>query len=606
LAKHYANQFQSDSYGDALIGAELTYRDTEESPTEERYDARIRWQPARAVTFGGRIGVHREDYADDSKDRFRRNWNADVSIKRPGLPEVRNEHRQNRTSTGGQPDYTKTQDDWTARYRLGRFEAAYTNRRFWAEDLNPTDGSNRNVRRWEQSVRLDIASGESLSTTLRYERERDQKKEVRVDSEDAVVGFSDWRLANRAETTALDVGVRAGSWADISATLARRTLAQRASGGNALRTVLADVRVNLAPAKRSLDAGLRFSVDRRLSSRREEIFTNVVLVDGVPVQIRKGQGTHVKIDDYHYEEDPEEGDYIRIVRTVGDTPVTVAEGQLRVRLEPARWFREGGSIPQKALSALTLDGRWNVSEERDNADVGELLRFDDYRSTQTVSGQAVSNLLFRIEPTSRLSLEMESNGNDSLNRRLNNQSRWYAVDLRRVRLRWATTKRWTLEGSAERQLSNERLERISPTPGLISQMRRDERENSLGGRYQPTPHWNVGVKWLDEVEQAEQRAPSPTKAHTRTRGVEFQVTWLLPARGRAEASYRLVNGTLHGAALPLTLYRFYEGISHELRVRSDMRVRSFTDLTFRFNYRMLATQLEPTEHRADLELVAEL
>jgi hypothetical protein len=611
----YATQFESDSYGDALLGTGFARSDTGATPAEERYDARIRWQPVQDVTLGGRLGMSRTDYADDSRNRDQRDWNADIAVRHKGMPEVRNELRRNRTLTGGRPDYSKTQDDWRVAYRLWRIQTAYTNRRFLAEDLNVADGSNRNLRRWEQTFRFTLASGELLSASVRYERERDQNKETQVDVTNAVVGFSDWRLANRARTTALDLGVRTGSWGDITSTFARRTLAQLGQEGNALRTTLADVQMNVAPLRRAVSGGLRFSVDKRLSSRREEVFTNVVLVDGVPVQIQKGQGAYVKVDDYHYEEDAEEGDYIRIVRTVGDTPVTVAEGQFRFRLEPVRWFAETASIYTRALNTMTLDGRWNISEERDDADFGELLRLDNYRSERTVYGQVVSYVLLRVEPSSHLSVEMESNGNDSLNRRLNSQSRWTALDSHRARFRWAVTKRWTLEASAERRLSDERLERViaatdavtdGPDTALISLMHRDERESAVGVRYQPTPQWNVGAKWLDESERATENAQRSADAHTRTRGAEFQSAWLLPGRGRAEASYRLVDGTIRGAALPQTIYRFYEGFSHELRVRSDVRIRSFTDLTFRLNYRMLATRTEPTEHRADLELVAEL
>lgn len=561
LATRYETQFQNDAYGDALLGT--LQRDF--SQAEELYDTRFQWMPFRELAFAGRYGASRRGNLN------RRDWNASFLLRRKNLPQLRYERRY-----AVQPDYSKTQEEWNFTYQRGGFRTEYTNRRFLAE----ADDSDRDLHHFQQTFRVNLTASERFSAGFRYERERRQN----FDAPEAI-----WRMTQRAQTTAMELGMQFASWSHLTMTLARRTFADLVKEGNSLRTILADVQMNAAPFRRALDTGIRFSVDRRLSSRREEIFTNVIVVDGVPVVLRKGQGTHVKVDDLHYVEDPEEGDYIRVVRTVGDTPVTVVEGQVRCRFEPVRFF--------------LLDGRWNLSEERDAADLNELLRFNRYRSEQTVYGQRVSYLLMRFELKKEWVLELEANQNNSLNRRLNRQSRRETLDIRRAQIRGRLTKRFSLEANTERRWTQERLEQeLQP----LSQIRREERESTFGGRFQWNPQWFVSLKGFEERERAFESFPTFVRAYTSTQGSEIQWTWLAPQRGRAEIIYRIGYGRLQGGELPLTLYRFYEGIHQEFRVRSEVRIRSATDLTARMNYRMITARKRPTEHRLDLELVAEL
>lgn len=561
LATRYETQFQRDAYGEALLGT--LQKDSPQ--VEELYDARLQWTPLREIAFAGRFGVSRHD------DVLRHDWNSSVLLRRKNLPQLRYERRH-----ATRPDYAKTQEEWNLLYQQGKFQTAYTNRRFFAD----ADDPDRNLRHAQQTFRANLTIGERFSAGLRYEQERRQN----LDAPNAV-----WRTTQQAQTTAMELGMRFASWSRLTTTLARRTFADLVKGGSALRTILADVQMNAAPFRRALDTGIRFSVDRRLSSRREEIFTNVVVVEGVPVVLRKGQGTHVKVDALRYVEDPEEGDYIRVVRTIGDTPVTVVEGQVRCRFEPVRFF--------------TLDGRWNLSEERDAADLNELLRFDRYRSERTVYGQLVSYLLMRFEPKWGWVLELEANGNNALNRRLNRQSRRETLDVRRAQGRGRLTKRFSLEANTEWRLSREWLEQERQS---LSQIRREERESAFGGRFQWNPQGFVFLKGFDERERTFESLPTPLRAYTSTQGSEVQWTWLAPQRGRAEITYRVGYGRLQGSSLPLALYRFYEGFHQEVRVRSEVRIRSATDLTARVNYRMIAAKKRPTEHRLDVELVAEL
>ncbi|MDA1192169.1 MAG: hypothetical protein O3A46_10870, partial [Candidatus Poribacteria bacterium] len=404
----------------------------------------------------------------------------------------------------------------------------------------------------------------------------------------------------------------------------------RDTSAGSLTTNVADATTNLSPFNGALNVGMRYQLDKRLTSRREEIYTNVILSNGVPIQLKPGQGTHVRIDDFHYQEDPDEGDYVRVVRTVGDTPVAAVDAQFRARVEPSRFFvepqtrrpspdqpaaEEPKPLWRSVAEAVSGEALWNVTEEQENAALGDVLQLRNLRSNDTVYGQLRTQYRVNIEPSRFLRLDAEWNDGETLNRRLNSQSRTLETTTRRYRLQLMPTQRWTLEGEYRQNRSDELLESIplnasevppDPPPAVLSQLERDERDRSVGARYRVKEQFTVGGRFALETEDSVELLEEPVVASTEVRAVEALLTWQVFGKGRADLTYRLADGRRDGELSAVSGFRFYEGFSQELRARGDYRVQSFTDLTFRLNYRLLATQERPTEHRFDLELVAEL
>jgi hypothetical protein len=269
----------------------------------------------------------------------------------------------------------------------------------------------------------------------------------------------------------------------------------------------------------------------------------------------------------------------------------------------------------KVLAAFTGEVRWNVTEEQEDAALGDLVALKGLLSDGTVFGRQLVQYRLNANPARAVSADIERTERRTLNRRVNNLHRRFDSDMNRLRLRWAPGERWSFELSRELRSSEETL-RPGPSedpaqPDLsadafISDLTRDEQEQSVTARLRMGARFTAGLRLNREFETAEELTGAPTVGRTAVDAVEFLGSWLAVGRGRADVTYRLGNGSSEGELPALSGFRFYPGVSHEVTARADYRVRSFTDLIFRLNYRMLATRERPTEHRFDLELIAEL
>ncbi|MBM3215919.1 hypothetical protein FJZ36_13490 [Candidatus Poribacteria bacterium] len=619
LRSSYAARASEESYGDALLGVGLARAVGISPQTQERYAASAEWTPARGMGAKASGSWSEDDHAGDDPDERALNWSGQLRMDRPSLPKAIYTRRRSLVERGVDDDFTKDETTWAFEDRIGPLQATYTRERFAAADDTVSDGANRNLRRSRDAYRLAGVSSTRATASARWENERTEGRDPILAEQDVVIGFGDWRTTSEAQTLGIDSSVRPNDWLDFIGTLARRTFRQLGSDGSDLNAILADLQASATPWRRAVDVSARMRLDRRLSSRREEVYTNVILDDGVPVRIQPGQGMYVRIDDYHYDEDPERGDYIRIVRTVGDTPVTTGEGQIRVRLDPGsatlgRRKAEGttASTPRalSALAGVSFDSTLDMSEEHENASALDIVPWHDMNRASTVYGVRRHDVRVRWAPAPAFSADAERRLNRTVNRRLNSEDRSIRTESMRYRLRAAPWRRLTFEGTTDRMLSTERIEHVDAedlvNSRLVSDLWRDEREHAITTRFSLTPAWFVGIRGALETEKALESAGETEAAETRTRAAEALLNWLLPSKGRAEATFRLAHGSSVGAQLPLTRYRFYDGLSQEIRLRADYRAQSFTDLTFRLNYHMISARRQPTEHRLDLELVAEL
>jgi hypothetical protein len=613
----YTERFRDEGFGDALL--DTGFADSPQSlPAESRADVRASVAPARGVSLSATAGITDLDHADESPDSLRRNWGSDVWLRRSGLPRAGHTHRESDVRTANRQELRKSEDTWTLGYAWRLLDAEHTRRSFRSEDLDIADGANRNLRHRSEVYRLRVEPSEALSAGLRWEREDAETREPVLAAQGIPIGYGAWRPSSGAGTYALDFAYRLRPVADASLTLARRTVQRPGTNDADLTTNLANAQASWTPFRRAIDLDLRYQLDRRLTSRRVETFTNVVVVDGVPARLQPGQGTHVRIDDRHYEEDFDRGDYIRLLRTTADTPVAAAEAQVRVRVDPAAYRTPpqtsaralrgpSGAVWSRALAALWGEARWTLTEEQEDSSLQDLVLLRGLRQTKTVFGRGLSEYRLRVAPWRNLTLDADWTGRATLDRRLNSEERRLEGDALRLRLRGTLPRRWTAEATSEKRLS---VERFLPAGGVrqssSAHLRREERQDALTVRHQWSEQWNFGVRLVSERERARDLARSNRPAETDTAAAEALLTWSLPGRGRADAEYRIAWGDDRGEPLPITLYRFYPGLSHEATLRGDYRVRSFTDLTFRAAYRMIAAQRRSPEHRLNVELVAEL
>ena len=632
----YADSFADDGYGDAILGTGYASQSTTERPAQGVYEVEGALTPHKSLRASATAGLTTEDFVGAERDSERRNLGASVGWSPSRLPSVQGRSRDTRVTTAGRDDFRKTDDVVETAYTWRAVTGRYSYRRFASEDLDVADGANRNRRQYTGAYSVETNVGESATAAVRLEREDESAREPLFATEGLAVGFGPWEDTSRARTTALDVAARPVSWTDIRTTFARRRLERlREEDGEDVMSNVASFEATATPLRRALDVGARYALDKRLASRREEIYTNVVLIDDTAVQLKPGQGAFVQIDEFHFVEDPNEGEYVRIWRTVGDTPVTALEAQFRVRLDPSRFLAtpaatrrpaapaEGETqeaeppaarIETRVLSALTGEARWNVTEEQEDATVSDLVTLRSLLSDGTVFGRTLAQYRLGVSPSGSLSADLERTERRTLNRRINSLDRRLDSDMDRLRLRWSPGKRWSLEWSHERRASDETLRAtgqggaVPPpeSPALISSLSRDEREQSVTARLRLRTSFTAGVRLAREREVATEVAGEPTVGRTNVEAVEFLSTWLRLGRGRADVTYRLADGSSDGELPALSGYRFYPGLSHEIIARADYRVQSFTALTFRLNHRTLATQDRPVEHRLDLELIAEL
>ncbi|MBT3269898.1 hypothetical protein HN371_22315 [Candidatus Poribacteria bacterium] len=628
----YSDSFADDGYGDALLGTGYAAAEDAERPAEGSYEVEAALAPHTALSATATAGITTEGFVDDARDSENRNVGASVAWTPSALPSLRGRRRDTRVTTGGRGDFLKSDDTVETAYTWRSLTGRYSYRRFAAEDLDVADGANRNRRQNTQAYALETSLGAQASAALRLEREDESTREPVFATEDLAIGFGGWEGTSRARTTAVDVTTRPAPWADVTTTFARRQLERlRNADGEGVTSNIASLEAGITPLRRALDLGARYALDKRLASRREEIYTNVVLIDEAAVQLKPGQGAYVKIDEFHYVEDRDEGEYVRVIRTVGDTPVTALEGQFRARIDPSRLLAPasrtrpvGGeeaeapppeSAALKALAAFTCEVRWNVTEEQEDAALGDLVALRGLLSDGTVFGRQLVQYRLNANPARAVSADVERTERRTVNRRVNNLHRRFDSDMDRLRLRWAPGERWSFEWSRELRASAETL-RPGPSPdptqpgpttdAFISNLTRDEQEQAVTARLRIGAQFTAGLRLNRERETAEELAGTPTVGRTAVDAVEFLGSWLAVGRGRADVTYRLGDGSSEGELPALSGFRFYPGFSHEVTARADYRVRSFTDLTFRLNYRMLATRDRPTEHRFDLELVAEL
>ncbi|MDE0684675.1 MAG: hypothetical protein OXI63_17280, partial [Candidatus Poribacteria bacterium] len=240
-------------------------------------------------------------------------------------------------------DSTRTQSQRKSRqegnlsYPLGPFRIIGTLGRL---ESNEARNATLNRKRNRAIGRVNLVEFSWVSVNTSYELEEAYAKEPLLTVDDEPIGLSDWQRSTTARTWKVGLFSQQKSFlsggVNLTANLARRMLKAHTDIGANTTTQLADINLQLTPFSRAIDIELTYELDKKLTSQRHEVYTNIHPHTGVLLQ--PGEGYYVKLDDLHYVEDPEEGTYIKIYQNVGDKPTTAVDAEFRIRFQPRQYF----------------------------------------------------------------------------------------------------------------------------------------------------------------------------------------------------------------------------------------------------------------------------
>ena len=559
-------------------------------------------------------------------------------------------------------------------------------------ESNEARNATLNRKRNRAIGRVDLVTFSWVSVNTSYELEEAYAKEPLLTVDDAPIGLSDWQRSTTARTWKVGLFSQQKSFlsggVNLTANLARRMLKAHTDIGADTTTQLADINLQLTPLSRAIDIELTYELDKKLTSQRREIYTNIHPHTGV--QLQPGEGYYVKLDDLHYVEDPEEGTYIKIFQNVGDKPTTAVDAEFRIRFQPRQYFarrararqqqqrRDEATSPLRRdslrptpnshqpsavshqqgdsgssdssstesrrfpmansplsdsrkpkadgylewfLSALRGQVRFWLTEEQEVEDAVSLSLLQSLQGSDTLFGRLNQHHRLEFSPSPAFSLEFNLRAGETLNKRINNQERHRLHNTWDVGFSVNPTRRLSVGANWEQRRENEKYSQFDfearaqgtdateamgdPPPTPISDLRQFEQITELNLRYElsNTLRWSgiggykrtTDEEWLDEEPEAK----------TRTFSYENRITYSLIGKGRIDFNYKLGYGKSSGS-IPFAQYTFYEDISHEIRTTADYRLRKFTELLFRLNYRLLSTKQRKPEHRLEMTVSAEL
>ena len=562
----------------------------------------------------------------------------------------------------------KSRQEGNLSYPLGPFRVLGTVGR--VESSEARDAT-LNRKRNRATGRIDLAEFKWASLNTSYELEEAFAKEPLLTVDDEPIGLSDWQRSTTARTWKVGILSQQQSFLNggmsLTANIARRMLKAHTDLGANTTTQLADANFQLTPLSRAIDIEITYELDKKLTSQRREVYTDIHPHTGIRLQ--PGEGYFVKLDDLHYVEDHEEGTYIKFHQIVGDKPTTAVDAEFRVRFQPRQFFarrartrqqqqrelmRTGDSLRPNSrqqgdimadktsatatrstdsrqpttnsqlewfLSALRGQTRFWLTEEQEVEDAVSLYLLQSLQGSETLFGRLNQHHRFEFSPSPAFSFEFNLRTGETLNRRINNQERHRRHRTWDVGLSVNPTQRISVGANWEQRRETEKysqfqieelaqetetMTNVSELPSTpISDLRQFEQITELSLRYELSSaiRWS-GTGGYKRTTDEEQLDDEP-EARTRTFSFENRITYSLIGKGRLDVNYTLGYGESSGG-IPFAQYTFYEGISHEVRTTADYRLRKFTDLLFRLNYRLLSTKQRKPEHRLEMTVSAEL
>ena len=557
----------------------------------------------------------------------------------------------------------KSRQEGNLLYPLGPFRVMGTLGRVESSEAR---NATLNRKRNRATGRVDLAEFKWASFNTSYELEEAFAKEPLLTVDDEPIGLSDWQRSTTARTWKIGALSQHKSFlnggASLTANLARRMLKAHTDLGANTTTQLADINLQLTPLSRAIDIEVSYELDKKLTSQRREVYTDIHPHTGVRLQ--PGEGYYVKLDDLHYVEDPEKGTHIKFYQVVGDKPTTAVDAEFRARFQPRQFFArraragqqqqrnlvqtrdslrptkspstQAGDLQTEPLSektsarpsrlewflkALRGQTRLWLTEEQEVEDAVSLYLLQSLQGSETLFGRLNQHHRLEFSPSPAFNFEINLRAGETLNRRINNQERhrrhrtWDVGFSVNPTQRIAVGANWEQRRETEKYSQFQFEELVQETETItnsgevpstpISDLRQFEQVTELSLRYELSNaiRWSGtgGYKRTIDEEQLDEEP----EAKTRTFSFENRITYSLIGKGRLDFNYKLGYGASSGG-IPFAQYTFYEGISHEIRTTADYRLRKFTDLLLRLNYRLLSTKQRKPEHRLEMTVSAEL
>ena len=575
------------------------------------------------------------EVSDDITLRNNFNWGFEFNpqaglLTRLYLPRLRTDYRGSTSKIRGQDQFRKARRQGILSHRIRPFSLNVSIEQLESIDLDANDGANLNRKRNISTAQINLADFRWASINTKYAIEEAFDKEALLTVDGKTLGFADWRPATTAKTWTVGLFSQPRKWANVSTNLSRRVFKAQEEFGSDSTTQLADVELRLTPFNRALDGQLAYELDKKLTTERREIFTNINPFTGQ--EIKPGEGHYVRIDDLHYREDLGEGDYIKIIQNVDDKPVSAIDVKFRMNFQPRRLTsrrrrtsertsrRIGESTPPQTnespsrnqltwlVNAVRLRILVNITEEQEDPDLTSLYLLRNLQNERTILGRINQRYQLDFSPSPLLDVDFGFNTNRILNKRINNRERRRNSRDWDLGLTLNPTTKLSFGARWEQRREQEKFTELDPegkASEVISDLKQFERTNEIELRYELSRALRLSITGSHEFTSDLEQLDDEPDARTRTFSLENQMIYRFISKGRIDLNYRLGYGNSEGG-IPFTRYNFYEGLSHEVRATADYKVRKVTDLTLRFNYRLLSTNQKKPEHRIGMEVVAEL
>lgn len=601
-----------ESYDDITFGDVLPTSQT--PPGEASYDVDVWYKPIEYMELRGDLGKTSSEYVVDLSEISKRStdhWSRSIKINLPDLPQINTRYQEALTAIDDMDDTKKTRELWQLDHKLwGKLDIGARNENLESIYYGDISEAGRDRKREERRLMAEIPTFKNVSLSGEYSFE----------TEYANAAIDTWSKSSSANTASANLSAKLKSWLDVSGYFARRKFSAAPdailSGSSQTPT---DSTTNLADLKLGLKwLRINYQIDKKLSSEREEQYVNYIItrVDGIEEKrfLEPGEGSYVKIDEYTYREDSEEGEYIRLVRTVRDRPVTSLAMQSVFSLRPRSSFRtkiaagDQKNTPSLAsrlkgiLSMLEIGAR--ISEEQESAS-RKFYLLQDSLTDNTIYGLRKYWYRTQLSPSKRLLVMANWETNRTINKRINSRIREFSSDRWSIELNSPLTTRLSLGGEWEQDNTAEMVSSILETESsVVSDISERQQSRSLFLRYSPSKTLSrIKLEGAYETEWDEDVLSEEPPVFTKTFSFGSEAAWRFRSKGTATIRYQIARGTSSGE-LPFARYDFHEGISHRIKLETNYRIKWFTDVMARFIYRAEITEQEKPDHRLEMEMTA--
>ena len=616
----YQEDYSDITFDDVVTGVPAT------PSGEESYDIDLWYEPIEHIELRGDLGRTSSERSVDTSStvskRATNHWSRSLKIALPGLPQISTRYQEAITDVDDRDDLKKTRELWQLDHRLwGKLNIGAR-----SEDLESIDYadaselsssiSNRNRKREERRFIMEVPTHRKVSLSGEYSFETEYTNPE----------LTEWTKSSSARTVSANLSTRPLSWLDFSGYFARRKFSRLSHPGSAdilsgSSEVPTDSTTNLADLKLNLKSlRINYQIDRKLSTEREEQYVNYIItrVDGIEEKrlLHPGEGSYVKIDEFTYREDLEEGDYIRLVRTVRDRPVTSLTFQSVFSLRPRSSFRAQpvGAEPRvrppiarlliRSLQMMEIGV--SLSEEQERASSGFYL-LQDLQTDKTIHGRRRYWYRTQLSPIKRFLINANWETGRTINKRINSRIREFRTDRWNVKLESPLVTRFSLGGEWKQEDSFETVSSLLETGegDILSDISQQQQSRSLFLRYNhPTKILSRSkLKGAYETEWDEDALSDDLPVFTKTLSLGSEATWRFSGKGTIVTRYQIARGTSSGE-LPFARFDFHEGISHKIRLELNYRLQWFTDVIARLIYRAEITEREKPDHRLETEMTA--